>query len=126
MIYRGLIVIVLFSTLIYAQPSWILNPNLSEYITGIGSSDEPNLLLRERVAVATARANLIESIKVEIQSSTKMNISVSNDDNLKKEFIQTIEQKAQQILKGSFIKEKYTDKNGVLYILVVIKKGTNK
>ena len=112
-------------SLLVAQPLWIKNQTLNGYITGIGLSNDSNLVSKRIIATASARANLAESIKVEVKSHFKMLTQTHNDTHTTvTESI--IEQKANELLVGSFVKDTFQADDGTLYILVVIKKSDIK
>lgn len=84
-------------------------------------SSEKNPVMRERIAVVSARANLAENISVEILSYFKIQTQSSNG-KVTKYSESYIEQKAHQILSGSKIKKRFVDSDGTLYILVSLPK----
>lgn len=116
-----LILSVLLSTL-FAKPSWIDNPNTDTLIGGVGLSNDINPVSKRRCATVAARANIAETIKVEISSYFKM-ISKSDNNTYTKVTEQMIEQKASEVLVGSVIKDSYEDKDGTLYVWVVVNKS---
>ena len=119
------ILLLCISVSLFAQPLWIKNQTLNGYITGIGLSNDSNLVSKRIIATASARANLAESIKVEVKSHFKMLTQTHNDTHTTvTESI--IEQKANELLVGSFVKDTFQADDGTLYILVVIKKSDMK
>lgn len=122
-----LLILIFFTNILYAQPNWISNPiSNSKYISAVGFSSEENPQLRERLAITIARANLAESIKVNISTEIEIINETKNGNTTKESVKQTISQKANELLKKSYVKDKYIDNNGVLYILIAIdndKKG---
>jgi len=119
------ILLLCISVSLFAQPLWIKNQTLNGYITGIGLSNDSNLVSKRIIATASARANLAESIKVEVKSHFKMLTQTHNDTHTTvTESI--IEQKANELLVGSFVKDTFQADDGTLYILVVIKKSDIK
>jgi len=116
-----LILSVLLSTL-FAQPSWIDNPNTDTLLGGVGVSNDINPVSKRRCATVAARANIAETIKVEISSYFKM-VSKSDNNTYTKVTEQMIEQKASEVLVGSVIKDSYEDKDGTLYVWVVVEKS---
>ena len=119
-----LLSIIIVSTL-FAKPSWINNPSIDGLIIGVGLSNDSSLVSRRIIATVSARANLAESIKVEMKSYFKM-IATSNNDIHTKMTTSIIEQKANELLIGSFVKDTYQTDDGILYVLVVIKKSDIK
>ncbi len=115
--------IILFSTLLYAEPAWINNTsNLNQkYIYGLGISNDTNPVNKRHIAIANARASLAQNIKVEIKSYFKM-IEQSNNDKYTRKTNSIVEQKANELLIGSSIEDSFIDNDGVLYILMKINK----
>jgi len=111
----------ILSTL-FAQPAWINNPHIDGFIAGIGISDDKNPILKRRIATVSARANLAENIKVEMSSYFKM-ITITQNNSSITQSQSLIEQRANEILVDSFVKETYEDKNGNFYVLVVLAKS---
>jgi len=122
---KSLFILAFINLSLFAQPSWINNPNIDGYLSGVGISNDKNLVSKRRIATVMARANLAETIKVEIKSYIKINSKDKNNKySTSSESI--IEQKAKEVLVSSVIKDIYQDKNGIFYVLVVVKKETIK
>jgi len=115
--------ILLFSTLLYAEPAWINNTShLSQkYIYGLGISNDINPVNKRYIAIANARASLAQNIKVEIKSYFKMT-KQSNNDKYTRKTNSIVEQKANELLVGSSIENSFIDNDGVLYILMKMSK----
>jgi hypothetical protein len=118
-------VLTIFTSTLFAQPSWIDNPNTDTLIGGVGLSNDTNPISKRRCATVAARANIAETIKVEISSYFKM-VSKSDNNSYTKVTEQMIEQKASEVLVGSVIKDSYEDKDGTLYVWVVVNKSQIK
>lgn len=112
-------------SLLFAKPLWVNNQTLDGYVTGLGLSNDNNLVSRKIIATVSARANLAESIKVEIKSQFKM-LTKTYKDTHTTATESIIEQKANELLVGSFVKDTFQADDGTLYILVVIKKSDVK
>lgn len=104
-----------------AKPLWIDNPSVDGVIGGVGMSKDSNPANKRQIAIISARANLAENIRVEIVSSFKHQTKVENG-KVNDYSEQLIEQKAQEVLKNSKIKELYEENDGSLYAWVVIEK----
>ena len=115
------IIFILIETL-HAQPSWVNNPNMDGYITGVGMSNDQNQVSKRRIATVAARANLAETIKVQLKSYFKM-ITTTHNATLSTFTESTIEQQANELLVQSFIKDTFQDADGTFYVLMVIKKN---
>ena len=122
---KYLLPILFINLSLLAQPSWINNPNIDGYIAGVGISNDKNPVLKRRIATVSARANLAETIKVDIKSYFKM-ISKSKNDEYSSSSESLIEQKAQEVLVSSVIKDTYQDNDGTFYVLVVVKNSIKK
>ena len=109
----------------FAQPAWVNNPSIDGYLTGVGISNDKNPVSKRRMATVSARANLAETIKVEITSYFKMTTKTHNDS---RSVITNsmIEQKASEVLVESSIKDTYQDSDGNFYVLVVVNKSSIK
>ena len=122
-IMKILILVFILSTLLFASPpKWIMDQSIDGYICGVGISDEKNKPMRERIAIVSARANLVENISVEIKSYFKIHKQNINGKNTKVTE-SLIEQKAHMLLSNTKIKERYIDNDGTLYILVILPKS---
>jgi len=119
---KSLLILSLFLSTLFAQPSWIDNPNTDTLIGGVGLSNDINPVSKRRSATVAARANIAETIKVEISSYFKT-VSKSDNNTYTKVTEQMIEQKASVVLVGSAIKDSYEDKDGMLYVWVVVNKS---
>ena len=117
-----IILLLIFNISLFAQPDWLNNPNIDGYISGIGYSNDKNPVLRRRIATVSARANIAETIKVEIKSYFKIKKKI-NLKSYSKETEQIMEQKASAVLVNSTVKDTYQDSNGVFYILMVVKRS---
>lgn len=103
---------------LFAQPLWMNNPTNSQFYGGIGIVKDKTL---RRVAILQARAELLETIKVEISSNTE-SVKSSISGNYTSEFKQTIVSKAEDIVKESYVKDTFTDSEGYYYVWVVVLK----
>ena len=122
---KSIYLILVTNIILFAQPTWINNQIIDGYITGLGLSNDSNSISKRIIATVSARANLAESIKVEVKSHFKMLTQTHNDTHTTMtESI--IEQKANELLIGSFVKDTFQTDDGTLYILVVIKKSDIK
>jgi len=122
---KSIYLILVTNIILFAQPTWINNQIIDGYITGLGLSNDKNPVSKRIIATVSARANLAESIKVEVKSHFKMLTQTHNDTHTTMtESI--IEQKANELLVGSFVKDTFQTDDGTLYILVVIKKSDIK
>jgi hypothetical protein len=119
---KSVIILSLFLSTLFAQPSWIDNPNTDTLIGGVGLSNDTNPISKRRCATVAARANIAETIKVAISSYFKM-VSKSDNNTYTKVTEQMIEQKASEVLVGSVIKDSYEDQDGTLYVWVVVNKS---
>jgi len=117
-----IILLLIFNISLFAQPDWLNNPNIDGYISGIGYSNDKNPVIRRRIATVSARANIAETIKVEIKSYFKIKKKI-NLKSYSKETEQIMEQKASAVLVNSTVKDTYQDSNGVFYILMVVKRS---
>jgi len=125
LLVRLLVVIIAMHAMLFSNPLWINNQTMDGYITGIGLSNDKDPVSKRIIATASARANLAESIKVEVKSHFKMLTQTHNDTHTTMtESI--IKQKANEFLVGSFVKDTFQADDGTLYILVVIKKSDMK
>ncbi len=52
---------------------------MDKYITGIGISNNVNPVTRRRIAILYARVDIIQQIKVEIQSTLKLTTKLINN-----------------------------------------------
>ena len=109
-------------TLLLAKPNWINNPNDSKYFGAIGITKDKTL---RSVAIVEARAELLESLKVTLSSESTIKTSLSSEDNYKKDFSREITQKADGIINNSYLKDSFIDKDGYLYVWVVIENKNN-
>ncbi len=100
----------------FAQPSWVNNPTNNQYIGGVGIGKN---ISERRLAMVLARAELFESIKVNLKSGTIIE-KVRSENNYSSSFSQKIIQKAKGSLENSFVKDTYTDKDGRYYVWMVI------
>ena len=121
-IMKSLLILSLFLSTLFAQPSWINNPNTDTLIGGVGLSNDVDPVSKRRCATVAARANIAETIKVEISSYFKT-VSKADNNTYTKVTEQMIEQKASEVLVGSVIKDSYEDKDGTLYVWVVVNKS---
>jgi len=113
--------ILAFISVLNAKPLWIDNPFVDGYIVGVGSSNNKNPMFKKRIAMAIARANLSEAIKVEIKTSMKITTKKANSLNTQVSE-QTIQQKASALLVGSEIDDTYEDTDGTYFVLVILNK----
>jgi len=103
------------------KPLWIDNPFMNGYVVGVGSSNNTNMMMKKRIAIAKARANLAEAIRVEIK--THLNITTKTTKNSTIEFSeQIIEQNANELLVGSEVEDTYQDNNGNYFVFVILNK----
>lgn len=109
----------IFASVVYLysdMPEWIFKSSDNRYIYGVGSSKESSSTSQQiRVAQILARANLSENIGVEIES--KFEKSTSSDNKLSS---YSISQTSSNLLRYSFVKERWISKNGELFILMAI------
>jgi len=115
----------ILSSLLLAKPLWINNSHIDGYITGVGMSNDINPISKRRIATVSARASLTENIRVEISSYFKM-ITTTRNDTLSTSTESLIEQKANEVLVASFVKDTYQDVDRTFYVLVVVEKGNLK
>jgi len=122
-----IIYIILLSSLLYAQPTWIKNTNSlnTNYIYGIGISNDKDVVARRQIAIINARADLVQNIKVTISSYFKM-VSESNNTNYNMKTKNIIEQKALELLVGSRVEDSFTNIDNVLYLLMKVNKSKIK
>lgn len=119
---KFLLILSLFLSTLFAKPSWIDNPNTDTFIGGVGLSNDINPVSKRRCATVAARANIAETIKVEISSYFKT-VSKADNNTYTKVTEQMIEQKASEVLVGSVVKDTYEDKDGTLYVWIVVNKS---
>ena len=119
---KSLLILSLFLSTLFAKPSWIDNPNTDTLIGGVGLSNDINPVSKRRCATVAARANIAETIKVEISSYFKT-VSKADNNTYTKVTEQMIEQKASEVLVGSVVKDTYEDKDGTLYVWIVVNKS---
>lgn len=122
---KYLIFFLMTVSFLFAQPSWLNDQNLDGYITGVGLSNDSNSVSKRIIATVSARENLAETVKVEIKSYYKM-IGKSYNDTHSTVMESIIEQKANELLVGSFVKDTFESSDGTLYVLVAIKKNDLK
>lgn len=115
-------IIFIFITTLHAQPSWINDPALDGYIVGVGISKDANPVSKRRIATVEARANLAETIKVQLNSYFKM-ITTTHNNTLSTFTESTVEQQANELLVQSFVKDTFQDTDGTFYVLVVLTKS---
>ena len=120
-----LLLISLILSSLLAQPLWINNSHIDGYLTGVGISNDKNLVSKRRIATVSARASLTENIRVEISSYFKM-ITTTRNDTHSTLTESLIEQKANEVLVASFVKDTYQDIDGTFYVLVVVDKSNLK
>ena len=122
-----IIYIVLLSSLLYAQPAWIKNTNSlnTNYIYGLGISNDKDVVAKRQIAIINARADLAQNIKVTISSDFKM-VTESKNTNYSMKTKSIIEQKALELLVGSTVEDSFTDIDNVLYILMKVNKSKIK
>jgi|GEM_PF-5832842 len=115
MVRKIVLIIVVLSIQIFAgTPNWVFNPNVDRnYIGGVGSSSSGNLYRDLKVAKILARADLSQSIAVDIESTFLSH-------NGKSDY--SMVQKSKELLKGSFVKEQWRSPDGELFIWIVIKR----
>jgi hypothetical protein len=107
-------------------PLWICKASSYDlnYITAIGIATKNNLPLKiiKKLAIADARANLAETIKVNVQSELYMKTtSISQEDNelIQNEMINTIHTVAKEKIEDFTILELWQNEN-YLYVLIGI------
>lgn len=100
------------------KPAWISSPQNDKYLGGVGIVESID---QRSTAIILARAELLESLKVEISSLFTQTKSKTSSDAKR-----VITQKAQGFLKESFPYKSYTDEDGNYYVWVVIKRDSLK
>jgi hypothetical protein len=103
------------------RPDWVFGKSSDEvYIYGVGYSQKmPSFSLQRVMAESSARTNLSENIKVEIKSIFQKSSGTHIEEQSSYKFIQT----SQNSIKFSFVKDKWVDENGNLYILMAMDKS---
>ena len=117
-----LIVALLTANLFAKPPSWIDNPTNDKFMGEVGIVKSK---IQRRLAIMKARASLLESIKVYINSKFEID-KICTDEECKKTIKQQIVQKANGCLKNSFVQGSYTDSDNYFYVWVVIKNNFDK
>jgi len=116
--YFTVLLFLTFSLFSQEFPEWIMKTEDSVYIYGVGSAPKSlNFRNQLRVAKMVARANLSENISVEVSSTFKKDIS----KNIKSLDYSTT-QKSKNLLRYSLVKNRWTSKDGELFILMAIRK----
>lgn len=121
--YCLLCIICVYTVNAFANPAWIKNPYIDGYISAVGIAKPQNggLAIQKRVALAIAREELAERIKVNISSEINITKKCQGDENCTKSIFQTIHQKSSETIKSSFIKDSYIDPlTKEMYVLVVM------
>lgn len=120
-IFIFLLFFLLFSSALQASPDkvppWVHTPSMDGYIGGIGITKViPNKIEQEMIAMILAKADLLKSIKVSINSS--LDITQHQDGSKKVE--KSLKLRAKSMLKKSEKKAQWFDNEGNYYIWIVI------
>jgi hypothetical protein len=110
----------IFISFIFAEtPSWLFLSEDSSYIYGVGSAKRDISFSKQlKVAKILARANLSENISVNVESNFEKRVSSDN----RSEVSYSTSQTSSHLLKYSFIKNRWVDDSGELFILMAVPK----